>query len=280
MMTQDRMKYNARKVVLVLVAVLFLLVMLFPLVWMIAGAFKPSGQVFAFPPRLLPRPPSLQSFVMLLQRPIPFQVFFMNSVVVAALHVLGALFISSMMGYALAKYNFRLNRLLFTLVLLGMLIPIQVLFIPMFLITRDLGLVNTRVALFLPFIAHPLGAFLFRQYMLGVPGSIIESGRIDGASEFRIYLQLFTPMVGPAFAAFAVVDFVEVWNGFVWPLVVLSTQRLFTLPIWLNALIQDPYEHNYGLLFAASLLTVAPAILAFISFQNKFVSGFTITSDK
>lgn len=217
---------------------------------------------------------------MLLQRPIPFQVFFMNSVVVAALHVLGALFISSMMGYALAKYNFRLNRLLFTLVLLGMLIPIQVLFIPMFLITRDLGLVNTRVALFLPFIAHPLGAFLFRQYMLGVPGSIIESGRIDGASEFRIYLQLFTPMVGPAFAAFAVVDFVEVWNGFVWPLVVLSTQRLFTLPIWLNALIQDPYEHNYGLLFAASLLTVAPAILAFISFQNKFVSGFTITSDK
>lgn len=97
----------------------------------------------------------------------------------------------------------------------------------------------------------------------------MESGRIDGASEFRIYLQLFSPMVGPAFAASAVVDFVEVWNAFVWPLVVLSTQRLFTLPIWLNALIQDPYEHNYGLLFAAALLTVAPAVIAFIAFPGQ-----------
>ncbi len=279
-MTIDRMRFYFKNGSLILVATIFLILMAFPLVWMLAGAFKSGVQVFSFPPRLLPAPPTVENFVDLLQRPIPFQVFFMNSTVVSLFHVLGALFVSSMMGYALAKYQFRFSKLLFVLILLGMLIPIQVLFIPMFLVARDLGIVNTRIALVIPFIAHPLGAFLFRQYMMGVPDSIIESGRIDGASEFRIYLQLFSPMVGPAFAAFAVVDFVEVWNGFVWPLVVLSSQELFTLPIFLHTLIEDPYSHNYALLFAAATMTVAPAVLAFIGLQRKFVAGFTIVSDK
>lgn len=279
-MTLDRARLNIGNISRIVIATMFLILMIFPLLWILGGSFKFSNHVFTVPPTMFPRSPTLSNFVDLLQRPIPFQVFFFNSAVVSALHVAGALLLSSMMGYALAKYRFPLNKFLFGLVLMGMLVPIQVLFIPMFLVARDIGIVNTRVALFLPFIAHPLGAFLFRQYMLGVPDSIIESGRIDGASEFRIYLQLFSPMVGPAFAAFAVVDFVEVWNGFVWPLVVLSTQRLFTLPIWLNALIQDPYQHNVAALFAAALITALPAIILFVAFQGKFISGFTITSDK
>lgn len=279
-MTIDRLKLNLNRAAIAAVALGFALIMIFPLLWVFFGAFKLPQQVFSFPPTLIPRQFTFDNFVLLFNRPIPFQRFFFNSVIVAIFHVGGALLLSSMMGYALAKYTFRLNGFLFSLVILGMLIPIQVLFIPMFLVARDIGMVNTRAALVLPFIAHPLGAFLFRQYMLGVPDSIIESARIDGAGEFRIYLQVFAPMVGPAFAAFAVVDFVEVWNGFVWPLIVLSSQRLFTLPIWLNALIQDPYQHNYALLFAAAALTVAPAAVLFISFRKRFVAGFTLTSDK
>ncbi len=259
---------------------LFALIMVFPLFWLVSGSIKLPGTLLTYPPTLIPEAYTFDNFRVLFQRGIPFQTFFFNSVVVSAFHVGGAVFLSSMMGYALAKYDFPGKKLLFGLILLGMLIPIQVLVIPMFLVVRDLGFTNTRTALVLPFIAHPLGAFLFRQYMLGVPDSVIESGRIEGASEFRIFGQLFAPMVVPAFAAFAVVDFVNVWNGFIWPLVVVRDQSKFVLPVWLNTLIQDPYLQNNAMLFAASLLTVIPAVLLFIFFQRQFVSGFSATSEK
>lgn len=269
-----------RRVTMISVAGLFALVMIFPLIWLVSGSIKPAGTLSIYPPSIIAETYTLDNFRLLFERDVPFQTFFLNSVTVSAFHVAGAVLLSSMMGYALAKYTFPGKSLLFGLILLGMLIPIQVLVIPMFLVVRDLGFTNTRTALVLPFVAHPLGAFLFRQYMLGVPDSVIESGRIEGASEFRIFIQLFAPMVVPAFAAFAVVDFVGVWNGFVWPLIVIRDQSKFVLPVWLNTLIQDPYLQNNAMLFAASLLTVIPAVLLFILFQRQFVSGFSSTSEK
>lgn len=278
--TVQRLMPAFRKVVLVVVAVLFALVMVFPLVWLLSGSFKPTGTLLRFPPTLLPETMTLNNFRNVFIQDIPFQTYFMNSVLVSAFHVGGAVFLSAMMGYALAKYDFPGKTFLFSLILLGMLIPIQVLVVPMFLVVRDMGLLNTRTALVVPFIAHPLGAFLFRQYMLGVPGSVIESGRIEGAGEFRIFVQLFSPMVGPAFAAFAVVDFVHSWNGFVWPYVVLSDRSKFVLPIWLNQLIQDPYVRDQSMVMAAALLTVLPAVILFIIFQRRFVAGFATTTEK
>ena len=278
--SRDRRKTIAMNVARVTFAVLFAGIMIFPLVWLLSGSFKTPGRLLAIPPTLLPRPFTFENFRQLFELGVPFQTYFLNSVVMSVLHVTGAVFLSSMMGYALAKYVFPGRDVLFALILVGMLIPIQVLVVPMFLVVRDLKLINTMSALVLPFVAHPLGAFLFRQYMLGVPSSVIESGRIEGASEFRIFLQLFAPMVGPAFAAFAVVDFVHSWNGFVWPLVVLRTQDKFVLPIWLNQLIQDPYLQNNALLFAASLLTVVPAVILFIVFQRRFIAGFASTTEK
>lgn len=271
---------QTRRALLLILAGFFALIMIFPVLWLFSGAFKLPIRVFTYPPQLIPRPFTFQNIVAVFRMPTPFLVYFWNSVFVAGIHVVAACIISSMMGYALAKYSFPLKRLAFSLVLVGMLVPLQVIIIPLFLTARDVGLINNRMALVIPFVAHPLGAFLFRQYMLGVPDSIIESARIDGASEFRIYWQVFSPMVGPAFAAFAVVDFVEAWNGFAWPLVVLSSQRKFTLPIWLNALVQDQYTHNLGVLFAAATLTVLPAVIVFILMQKRFVHGFTLQSDK
>lgn len=262
------------------IAVVFAFGLFFPILWLISGTFKLPIHSFTYPPQILPNPFTFSNIVQLFQMPVPFHVFFFNSAMVSILHVFFACIISSMMGYALAKYDFPFKRLAFVIVLAGMLVPFQVLIIPLFLVVRDLGFTNTRMALIIPFVAHPLGAFLFRQYMIGVPDSIIESGRIEGASEFRIYWQVFAPMVVPAFAAFAVLDFMESWNGFAWPLVVLHSQRNFTLPVWLNALVQDTYFHNPGLLLAAAFLTGLPAILAFIGLQRYFVAGFSIVSDK
>ncbi|TVQ26243.1 MAG: carbohydrate ABC transporter permease [Spirochaetaceae bacterium] len=269
-----------RKTTKLAIAVFFGVILIFPLIWLLSGALKPSGTLMRFPPTLIPERITLNNFRNVFSQGIPFQTYFMNSVLISALNVVGAVFLSAMMGYALAKYDFPGKSLLFSLILLGMLIPIQVLVVPMFLVVRDLGLINARSALVLPFIAHPLGAFLFRQYMLGVPSSVIESGRIEGAGEFRIFAQLFSPMVGPAFAAFSVVMFVHSWNSFVWPYVVLSDARKFVLPIWLNQLIQDPYVRDNAMIFAAALLTVVPAVILFIVFQRRFVAGFATTTEK
>ena len=278
--TVQRLLPVVRKTVRVTVAVVFGLVMIFPLIWLLSGAFKPSGTLLMYPPTLFPETITLNNVRNVFLQAVPFQTYFMNSVLVSAFHVGGAVFLSAMMGYALAKYEFPGKSILFSVILLGMLIPIQVLVVPMFLVVRDFGLLNTRAALVVPFIAHPLGAFLFRQYMLGVPSSVIESGRIEGAGEFRIFVQLFSPMVGPAFAAFAVVDFVHSWNGFVWPYVVLRDRSKFVLPIWLNQLIQDPYVRDQALILAAALLTVIPAVILFILFQRRFVAGFATTTEK
>jgi multiple sugar transport system permease protein len=273
-------KFDMPSLLIFILAAGLAFIIAFPVLWLLFGAFKEPFRVFTYPPQLLPNPFTLENISALFRMSTPFHVYFWNSTMVSVLHVIGACVLSSMMGYALAKYNFPFKKLIFGLILTGMLVPLQVIIIPLFLTVRNTGLTNTRAALIIPFIAHPLGAFLFRQYMMSVPDSIIDSGRIDGASELRIYWQAFVPMVGPAFAAFAVVDFVESWNGFAWPLVVLNSQSKFTLPVWLNALVQDQYSYNFGVLFAAALFTILPAVLAFIIFQKWFVNGFVLHSEK
>lgn len=267
------MENKKKKIITVIIAVLFAIIIIFPLYWLFIGAFQKSGEIFKYPPNFIPSKLSLVNFAKLIDFNIPFQMYLFNSVFVVIMHVGGVLFFSSMAGFALAKYEFKGKKLIFSIIISGMLIPFQTLIIPLFLIAKDLNLINTYTALFLPFFANPLGVFLMRQYLLDIPDSIIESARIDGASEFRIFWQIIAPIIKPAFAAVAIVDFVGAWNAFVWPLTVLKTQNKFTLPIWLNQLIQDPYISDYGLMFAAALITVLPILVAFLFMQRQFISG-------
>lgn len=269
------MKNNRKKALVIFFAVIAAVIIIFPLYWLFIGAFQESGKIFTYPPNFIPDSLSLTNFAKLIEFDIPFQTYLFNSIFVVLMHVGGVLFFSSMAGFALAKYEFKGRKLIFAVIISGMLVPFQTLIIPMFLISKDLGLINTYTALFLPFFANPLGVFLMRQYLVDIPDSIIESARIDGASEFRIFWQIIAPIIKPAFAAVAIVDFVGAWNAFVWPLTILKTQSKFTLPIWLNALIQDPYISDYGLMFAAALLTVLPILIAFIFLQKQFISGLS-----
>lgn len=266
-------KVNTKQVFFLILAITIAIVMLFPLFWLITGAFKPPGYIFSYPPQFIPESFTLENLYDLFALDNPFYIYFFNSSIVSLFHVIGTLLFSSMAGYALAKYEFKGKKLIFAIIISGMLIPFQALIIPLFLISKNLGLLDSRIALVIPFIANPMGAFLMRQYMASIPDSLIDSARIDGAREFRIFWQIICPIVKPAFAALAIIDFVVVWNGFVWTLIIMRTQSKFTLPVWLNALLQDPYISNNGLMFMAGFLSVLPVIIVFLFLQKYFISG-------
>jgi ABC-type glycerol-3-phosphate transport system permease component len=267
------MNIKINKLIYFILAVLVAIIIIFPLYWLFIGSIQKSGDIFAYPPNFIPEKVNLNNFLNLFERDIPFYTYFFNSVYTVFFHVLGVLVFSSMAGFALAKYNFRGKNLIFSVIIAGMLIPFQALIIPLFLVSQKLGIFDNRIALFLPFFAQPFAVFLMRQYMLEIPDSLMEAARIDGASELRIFWQIVTPIIKPAFAAVAIVDFVAAWNAFVWPLTILRTQSKFTLPIWLNALIKDPYVVDYGMMFAAALITVLPILIAFLFLQKQFISG-------
>lgn len=268
-----------KKYMFILIAIVLAGIIIFPLYWLFTGAVQQSGDIFTFPPNFIPESLTFENFINLINLDVPFQVYFMNSAFVVFMHVGGVLIFSSMAGFALAKYDFKFKKIIFALIIAGMLIPFQALIIPLFLICNKLKLFDTRIGMYLPFFAYPLGVFLMRQYILNVPDSILESARIDGASELRIFWQIVVPIIKPAFAALAIVDFVTNWNAFVWPLTILRSQTKFTLPIWLNALVQDPYVSDYGLMFAGSLLTVLPILIAFLFLQKQFISGLAAGSE-
>ena len=171
--------------------------MIMPFVWMILGAFKTDAEIRQYPTDFWPKEPTLDNFVTLFAR-LDFATFFFNSVVVAVFVTLGNIVFCSMVGYALAKLEFRGKKLLFALVLSTLMVPGVVTFVPLFVLTANLGLVNSYPGLILPFLITPLGVFLMRQFMLGLPDELIEAARIDGASEWRIFLRVIMPLCGPA----------------------------------------------------------------------------------
>lgn len=264
------------KITVTIIAIIIAIIMVFPLYWLITGAFRRQGDLFAYPPHFIPNSITLNNFKTIFELDMPFQIYFLNSTIVSILHVFGVLIFSSMAGFALAKYKFKGRKLIFGLIIGGMLIPFHSLLIPLFLINKSLNMIDTRAALIIPFLANPMGAFLMRQYITTIPDSVMESARIDGATEFIIYRKIILPLIKPVLAALAVIDFVYVWNGFVWELTILRSQSKFTLPLWLNTLNGDPYIANDGVVFAASLLTVLPIIIIFIFLQKYFVSGLAL----
>lgn len=264
---------------LYLVLTLGLAAMVMPFVWMLLGAFKTNAEIRQHPTTFWPIDPTLDNFAQLFGR-LDFAAYFTNSAVVAIAVTLGNIVFCSMVGYALAKLEFRGKKLLFALVLGTLMVPGVVTFVPLFVLTANLGLVNTYPGLILPFLITPLGVFLMRQFMLGLPDELIEAARIDGASEWRIFLRVIMPLCGPAVATLTILTFLGSWNNFLWPLVVATSEQMYTLPVALALYSVSQNAAQYGLMMAGAVVVVVPVLIVFVALQRYFVQGIALTGIK
>ena len=254
--------------------------MLLPFFWMFSASLMTSQEITRLPPPLLPTQPQWYSYVDVM-RAVPLGRAYFNSMLVTTLSVLGILFTSSLCGFAFAKYDFPGRNVLFVLTLASMMIPFFVTLIPVFYIVKQLGWLNNYAGLVMPGIVSAYGIFLMRQFMLDIPDEFIDAARIDGAGEFRIYWQIILPLSGPALATLGSFNFVGSWNAFLWPLLVVQSRELFTVPLALNSLRTYGMEAKFlNLQMAGTAVSVIPALAMFVALQRYFVQGIALTGLK
>lgn len=265
-------KYSTGRVITYTVLIVGLLVWLIPFAWMALGSVKTQAEILQRPPTWWPATPTGENFAQWFG-PLDFGTFFSNSLIVAVITVLGNMIFCSMVGYALAKMEFPGKKTLFLVVMVTLMVPGVVTFVPLFVMVSSLGLVNTYAALILPFVTAPIGVFLMRQFMLGIPEALIEAARLDGAGEFRIFSRIVMPLCGPPLATLGILTFLTSWNNFLWPLVAAQSEDMYTLPIALSLYSTGQNATNYGLLLAGSVLVIAPILALFVLLQRYFIQG-------
>ncbi|WP_348786468.1 carbohydrate ABC transporter permease [Leifsonia sp. NPDC080035] len=271
--------FDVSRAITYLVLVVALVVTLLPLVWMFLSSFKTQGDILGDPTSWFPKHFTFDNYAQWFG-PLNIGQYFTNTLVVAVVTVLGNLVFCSMAGYALAKMRFRGKNVVFTLVLITLMVPAVVTFIPMFVTVSKLGLLNTYASLFLPFLASPIGVFLMRQFIAGIPDSLIEAARLDGAGEARIFLRIVMPLCGAPLATLAILTFLTSWNNFLWPLVAAQGQSTYTLPIALSLFSVGQNATQYGLLLAGSTLVIAPVVVLFLALQRYFTQSVVGTGIK
>ncbi|WP_331468189.1 carbohydrate ABC transporter permease [Novisyntrophococcus fermenticellae] len=217
---------------------------------------------------------SFKNYVMLFTDSGDYFRWFFNSMLLTVIQVIATLLISAFVAYGFAAYNFKFKNFFFVCVLLIMSVPFEMLMLPLYVQINDMHLSDSYAAIMLPFMAHASTIFFFRQYLTGVPKEIIEAGRIDGSSEYGIFFKLIIPVMKPSFAAMAILNGMNSWNNFLWPLLVLRSGKKYTLPIGLNTLL-TPYGNNYDLLIVGSFFSVLPILILFLCFQKYFIEGMT-----
>jgi multiple sugar transport system permease protein len=262
-----------------LVLVIGLLVMIVPFVWMLLGSFKPTPELRQVPPTWLPESPTLGNYRDLFER-LNFPRYFFNSAFVAAAVTAGNLLFCSMLGYALAKLSFPGKGLLFLLVLGTLMVPSIVTFMPLFVIEANLGIINTHAGLILPFLAGAFGAFLMRQFIMGLPDELLDAARVDGAGEYYIFFRIILPLLGPALATLGILTFLGSWNAFIWPLVAATTEDMYTLPVAIALFAIGQQETNFGLLMAGAVVVILPVLIIFVLLQRYFTQGIAMTGIK
>jgi multiple sugar transport system permease protein len=250
-----------------------------PFLWMVLGSLKTQAELLRLPPTWWPEAPTLANYERLFER-LSFPRYFFNSTVVAVAITAGNLVFCSMIGYALAKLKFVGREKLFLLVMATLMVPQGVIIVPLFILMTNLGLVNTHAGLILPFAAGAFGVFLMRQFMMGLPDELLEAARVDGASEWYVFWRIVMPLSGPALATLGILTFMSSWNMFTWPLVISTSEDMFTLPVALATFSRGQFSSDYGLLMAGSLVIVTPILLVFMFLQRHFTQGIATTGLK
>lgn len=251
-----------------------------PFVWILSGAFKTQAELMA--PGLgsiIPRQPTLNNFAFLFER-VPFAIYLINTTFVSAMTALVSTLVSAMGGYALAKYEFRGKRWATIIVLGTMMLPPVVLLVPQFRLIQNLGMIDTFWALILPAAATGFGVLVMRQYLQTVPAALLDSGRLDGASELRIFWSIVLPLVRPILSALVIFTFLNAWNAYLWPMIILRDEDNYTLTVAVTNVVASIHQQEYGVILAGTLISIAPIIVLFLALQREFISGLTLGAVK
>ncbi|WP_264325630.1 carbohydrate ABC transporter permease [Romeriopsis navalis] len=249
-------------------------IMLMPMLWLISTSFKGAGEdLFQFPPQLIPAQPTLENFVNVWNNH-PFGRYFFNSILVAVLTVSLNLLFCSLAAYPLARMEFAGRRLIFSAIVATILIPFQIVMIPLFILIRNLGLVNSYLGMIFPSIASAFGIFLLRQAFQGVPKELEEAAQIDGCSPLGIWWNVMLPSVRPALVTLSIFVFIGAWSDFLWPLLIVNQPEMYTLPLGVSKL-TGTSDADWRVIAAGSVLSIAPILAFFIMMQRSIVPSET-----
>lgn len=267
-----------KKILLYAILILTSVITLVPFIWMLGVSFMYDGKASVFPPIFLPDPFTIVQYQTLLERLNVAQNFF-NSLFLSLSVSIISLFFNSMAGFAFAKYRFKGKNFIFNLLLSSMIIPSQVTMLPLFLMLKSMGFINTYMAIIIPGMANIFGIFLIRQYCLAIPDSLIEAARMDGATDFQIYRKVILPLAIPVLVTLAIFSFLGTWNDFLWPLIALTDDSMYTLPVALSNLMLE-HTKDPELMMAGSVVTVIPVIIVFLALQKYYIKGIMMGSVK
>ena len=245
---------------------------LFPFYFMFVSGTHTNQEILAAPPKLFPGTMLAHNFSILIEKMDIFRVAF-NTIFISVIFTLLALILYSSAGYVLAKFDFKGKGLIFGFIMISMMIPPQVMYVPLFQLFVSVNMTNTYPAVILPALANAFGIFLMRQNMMNFPTALVEAARIDGYSEFGIFCRIVLPNVKPALSALVIYMFTSMWNNFMWPLIVLETKDMYNFPVALAVLDGNPTNKDFAVILLATAIATLPILFIFMVFQKQFVAG-------
>ncbi|MFR8547546.1 MAG: carbohydrate ABC transporter permease [Lachnospiraceae bacterium] len=217
---------------------------------------------------------NLHEYQMLFSGQNNYFVWYRNSLVITVVQVTLALLLSACVGYGFAMYEFKFKNAIFVCVLLVMMVPTEVILLPLYRLISGMGLTNSMWGVILPYMVVPMLIFFFRQYLSGISKEFVEAARVDGCSEYGIFARIIMPLMKPSFAAMGIYQGMSSWNNFLWPMIVINDIDKITLPVGLQSLL-SPYGNNYDILIAGSCFAIIPILVLFVCFQRYFIEGMT-----
>lgn len=276
-MTRKQKKRLSNALVVAFLAVCSVF-MVGPFIWMLSTSLKTLEEAFRFPPTFIPESIQWQNYADIFEA-APFGRFYFNSIVVAVAVTVGQLTTCSMGAYAFARLRFKGRDKMFLMYLATLMVPFQVTMIPIFIIVKNLGWIDTYQALIVPTIFSPYGTFLLRQFFMTIPNELEESVKIDGGGYFRCFFQIILPLTKPALATLGTFVFLFSWNNFQWPLLVINTLNMNTLPLGIS-FFQGRFATQWNLLMAAATITMLPLLIVYLFAQRYFIEGITLSGMK
>ena len=277
---RSKSRLTSGQVIAYIILTIGIVYTLLPFLWMLGTSFKSGTEIVRLPPTLIPEKFTLSSYQTIFNDPrVPLARFYLNSIIVTFSIVVMVLFTSSLAGFVFAKYTFFGKSLWFTLILATLMIPFQVIMIPLYLVLVKLGITDSLLGLIVPGATSAFGIFLMRQFVESIPTELIDAARIDGATEFGIYIQIILPQMGAALATLGIFQFMGTWNDYLWPLIVITTTEKRTLPVmltWYNS----QHGARFDLTMAASVLVILPIVVIYFFFQRWIVRGIALTGFK
>jgi multiple sugar transport system permease protein len=272
---QEKLKIGVMHELLILGSILMIL----PFVWMFVTSIKPSIEILSWPPSFIVKSPTLDNYRAVFHE-APFLRYFLNTFFISTISTLSILFTSSLSGFIFAKYRFPGRDILFLIFLATAMIPIQCYMISLYLLINKLGWVNTYQGIIAPILIMSFGIFFMRQnIIMGIPNELLDSARIDGCSEWRIYTSIILPLSRSALGALAIFSYMEAWTFFIWPLIVINDTKFYTMELGLT-MFQKRFSVDYGLISAGSIISILPILIVFLILGKNIIEGISITGLK